>query len=78
MSILRNLEAKLEGLFEGTFSRTFKSKVQPVEIARKLAKEMQDNKTVSIARTYVPNQYVVWLSPDDRAQFQGYEDGLKK
>src|SRR5919206_1404948 len=78
MSILRNLESKLEGLFEGAFSKTFKSKVQPVEIARKLAKEMQDNKTVSIARTYVPSQYVVWLSPDDRAQFEGYEDGLKK
>ena len=78
MSILRNLEQKLEGLFEGAFSKTFKSKVQPVEIARKLAKEMQDNKTVSIARTYVPNQYVVWLSADDRSQFEGYEDGLKK
>jgi hypothetical protein len=78
VSILRNLEAKLEGLFEGAFSKTFKSKVQPVEIARKLAKEMQDNKTVSISRTYVPNQYVVWLSPDDRQQFEGYEDGVKK
>ena len=78
MSILRNLEAKLEGLFEGAFSKTFKSKVQPVEIARKLAKEMQDNKSVSISRTYVPHQYVVWLSNDDRAQFEGYEDGVKK
>src|SRR4051794_4480050 len=78
MSILRNLEAKLEGLFAGSFSRTFKSKVQPVEIARKLAKEMEDNKTVSISRTYVPNQYNVYLSPDDRAQFEGYEDGVKK
>lgn len=78
MSILRNLEAKLEGLFEGAFSRTFKSRVQPVEIARKLAKEMQDNKTVSISRTYVPNQYIVYLSPPDREQFEGYEDGLKK
>src|SRR3982750_4735181 len=78
MSILRNLEAKLEGLFAGSFSRTFKSKVQPVEIARKLAKEMQDNKTVSISRTYVPNHYTVWLSPQDREQFEGYEDGLRK
>src|SRR5438270_12331291 len=78
MSILRNLEAKLEGLFEGAFSRTFKSKVQPVEIARKLAKEMQDNKTVSISRTYVPNQYNVYLSAEDRQQFEGYEDGLTK
>jgi hypothetical protein len=78
MSILRNLEAKLEGLFEGAFSRTFKSKVQPVEIARKLAKEMQDNKTVSISRTYVPNQYLVYLSSQDRQQFEGYEDGVLK
>ena len=78
MSILRNLEAKLEGLFEGAFSRTFKSKVQPVEIARKLAKEMQDNKTVSISRTYVPNQYLVYLSEQDRQQFEGYEDGVLK
>ncbi|MEA2457376.1 MAG: hypothetical protein QOC95_348, partial [Thermoleophilaceae bacterium] len=78
MSILRNLESKLEGLFEGAFSRTFKSKVQPVEIARKLAKEMQDNKTVSISRTYVPNQYIVYLSEADRQQFEGYEDGVLK
>jgi hypothetical protein len=78
MSILRNLEAKLEGLFQGSFSRTFKSKVQPVEIARKLAKEMQDNKTVSISRTYVPNQYLVYLSSQDRDQFEGYEDGVLK
>jgi hypothetical protein len=78
VSILRNLESKLEGLFEGAFSRTFKSRVQPVEIARKLAKEMDDSKTVSISRTYVPNQFSVYLSPQDREQFEGYEDGLKK
>jgi hypothetical protein len=78
MSILRNIESKLEGLFAGSFSRTFKSKVQPVEIARKLAKEMQDNKTVSISRTYVPNQYLVYLSSQDREQFEGYEDGVLK
>ncbi len=78
MSVLRNLEAKLEGLVEGAFSRAFRSQVQPVELARKLAKEMEDAKSVSLARTYVPNQFWVYLSPDDRAQFEGYEDGLKK
>src|SRR5215208_3604656 len=78
MSLLRGIEQKLEGLFEGTFSKAFKSEVQPIEIARKLAKEMQDNKTVSISRTYVPNQYIVYLSTDDRTQFEGYEDGVKK
>jgi hypothetical protein len=78
VSVLRNLEAKLEGLVEGAFSRAFRSQVQPVELARKLAKEMEDAKSVSLARTYVPNQYWVFLSPDDRAQFESYEDGLKK
>jgi hypothetical protein len=78
VSVLRNLEAKLEGLVGGTFNRAFKSRVQPVEIARKLAKEMRDNQTVSISRTYVPNHYSVYLSPQDREQFEGYEDGVKK
>jgi FHA domain-containing protein len=78
VSVLRNLEAKLEGLVEGAFSRAFRSEVQPVELARKLAKEMEDAKSVSLSRTYVPNQFWVYLSPDDRARFDTYEDGLKK
>jgi hypothetical protein len=78
VSVLRSLEAKLEGLVGGAFSRAFRSKVEPVELARKLAKEMQDNQTRSISHTYVPNHYTVWLSPEDRGHFEGYEDGLKK
>ncbi|MBA3300241.1 MAG: DUF3662 domain-containing protein [Thermoleophilaceae bacterium] len=78
MSILRNLESKIEGLVEGSFSRAFKSKVQPVEIARKLAKEMEEAKTVSVSRVYVPNDYVVFLSSIDRDQFASYETGLQK
>jgi hypothetical protein len=76
MSVLRNLESKLAGLVEGTFSRAFKSEVRPVEIARKLAREMDQHRVQSLSRTYAPNEYTVWLSPDDRAQFEGYEDDL--
>jgi hypothetical protein len=78
MSLLRSLEEKIEGLVEGAFSRAFKQEVQPVELARKLAKEMLEHKTVSVSRVYVPNHYVIFLSPDDRDQFQSYEHGLKK
>jgi hypothetical protein len=78
MSVLRNLESKLAGLVEGTFSRAFKSEVRPVEIARKLAREMDEHKVQSLSRVYAPNEYVVWLSPDDRAQFDGYEDELAR
>src|SRR5215468_717106 len=76
MSVLRSLESKLAGLVEGTFSRAFKSEVRPVEIARKLAKEMDDHRVQSLSRVYEPKAYVDWLSPDDRAQFDGYEDEL--
>jgi hypothetical protein len=78
MSMLRNLEAKLEGLVQGAFSRAFKSGVQPVELARKLAKEMDSHKAQSISRVYVPNQYTVYLSPPDRDEFSGYEPALTK
>jgi hypothetical protein len=78
MSVLRNLESKLAGLVEGTFSRAFKSEVRPVEIARKLAREMEQHKVASLSRTYAPNEYVVWLSPADREQFEGYEAELQR
>ena len=78
MSVLRNLEAKLADLVEGTFSRAFKSEVRPVEIARKLAREMDEHRVQSLSRTYAPNEYTVWLSTDDRAQFEGYEEELKR
>lgn len=73
MSVLRNLETKLAGLVEGTFGRVFRSQVRPAELARKLAKEMDDHRTVSVSRTYVPNEYEIWLSPEDRALYEGVE-----
>lgn len=78
MSVLRNLEAKLGGLVEGAFGRAFKTSVQPVELAHKLAKEMEDNQMVSVSRVYVPNHYRVFLSPSDRDQFSSYEPALRK
>jgi hypothetical protein len=78
MSVLRNLEAKLGGIVEGAFGRAFKTSVQPVELAHKLAKEMEENQMVSVSRVYVPNHYRVFLSPRDREQFQSYEPALRK
>jgi hypothetical protein len=76
MSVLRNLESKIAGLVEGTFSRAFRSEVRPVEIARKLAREMEEHKSYSVSRTYVPNEYRVFLSPRDRERFADYEEAL--
>jgi hypothetical protein len=76
MSVLRSLESKIAGLVEGTFSRAFKSEVRPVEIARKLAREMEEHKSYSLSRTYAPNEYRVFLSPEDRARFGDTESSL--
>ena len=76
MAVLRSIESKIEGLFEGVFGRAFRTHVQPIELARKLVKEMDEHRNVSVSRVYVPNEYTVYLSPADRTQFDGYEDAL--
>ncbi len=76
MSVLRTLESKIAGLVEGTFNRAFRSEVRPVEIARKLAREMEEHRSQTLSRTYVPNEYRVFLSPRDRERFAGYETAL--
>jgi len=76
MSVLRAIESTIEGLFEGVFGRAFRTHVQPVELARKLAKEMDEHRSVSVSRVYVPNEYTLYLSPSDRGQFAAYEGSL--
>ena len=76
MPVLRSIEQKLESLFEGIFGRAFRTHVQPVELARKLQKEMDEHKVVSVSRVYAPNEYAVFLSSADRDQFEDYERSL--
>ncbi len=77
MPVFRSIESKLESLFEGVFGRAFRTNVQPVELARKLVKEMDDHRNVSVSRVYVPNEYTIYLSPGDREQFASYEAQLR-
>jgi FhaA, N-terminal domain/FHA domain len=78
MSVLKSLETKIAGLVEGAFGRAFRSELRPVEIARKLAREMEEHKAISVSRVYVPNEYAVYVSPEDRERFVDYEDALVK
>ena len=74
--VLRGIEQRLERVFEGVFGRAFRTNVQPVELARKLAKEMDEHRSTSVTRVYVPNEYTIYLSSADREQFEGYENSL--
>lgn len=76
MNPLRTLETTLASLVEGAFGRVFRSEVRPMELARKLAREMDEHRTASVSRVYAPNEYAIWLSPEDRARYEGVEDDL--
>jgi hypothetical protein len=73
MNPLKSVETTIANLVEGVFGRVFRSEVRPMELARKLAREMDANRTVSVSRVYAPNEYSVWLSPKDRERYRGVE-----
>ena len=73
MNPLKSLETTIASLVEGGFGRLFRSEVRPMELARKLAREMDEHRTASVSRVYAPNEYSVWLSPQDRARYDGVE-----
>lgn len=76
MRILRDFERRLEGAVEGLFARAFRSGVQPVELGKRLVREVEDGRTVGVNRVYVPNVYIYELSPGDRERFADYEVAL--
>jgi hypothetical protein len=74
MNILRSFERTVGGLLEGAFGSVFRSEVKPIELAHKLCREMDEHRTASVSRVYAPNEYLVWLSPEDRERYAGVED----
>ena len=76
---LKGFERRLERAIEGTFARAFKSGLRPVEVGRRLVREMDDNRSVDVrGRTVVPNSFTVELSPDDHAQFAEIADTMAR
>lgn len=76
MSVLRALETRIADLVEGVFGRAFRSEIRPIELARRLSREMDEHRQSSLSATYVPNEYVIWLSPEDRRRLAPIESGL--
>jgi hypothetical protein len=73
---LRDFERRLGGLVEGLFSKTFRSGVQPVELAKRLIKEMDAGKTVGVTEVWAPNHFVFHLSPDDAERLEQAEAAM--
>lgn len=75
--VLKGFEQRLEQMVEGTFSRVFRSGLRPVEVGRRIIREMDNGRQVGVSGgTIVPNHYRVWLSPSDDARFEEMHDSL--
>ena len=76
---MKGFERRLEHAVEGVFSRVFKSGVRPIEIGRRLTREMDDLRTVDVrGRTITPNSFAVVISADDHEQFADIADSLAR
>ncbi len=74
---LQSIERRLERMVDGVFSRRRRGSIRPIELGRRLVREMDDNRSVDVkGRRIVPNNFTVLLSPTDHAGFSDIEDAL--
>ncbi len=77
--VLKGIEAALEKLVEGTFSRAFKSELQPVELGKRLIKELESARKLDVnGRSIAPNHYLFNLAPSDHESFEPISESLIK
>lgn len=73
---IRQFEQRLERLVEGVFAKTFRSGLEPVEIARRLTREMDLHRAMGVNGLIAPNHYEVAVSPGDLKNFESYSQAL--
>jgi len=74
---LQQFERRLERLVEGVFAKTFRSALRPVELGRRLTREMDLHRTVGVRGDLVaPNHFTVALSTRDHEAFASFEEAL--
>ncbi len=77
MTAVSRFESLMEGLVERSFTRLFRSRLQPIEIAKKIVREMEAGRVVGVSSVLVPNDYQVSLSPEDFATFASIRGALE-
>ncbi|HET8912920.1 MAG TPA: DUF3662 and FHA domain-containing protein [Ktedonobacteraceae bacterium] len=76
-SPLARIEAFLQRIVEGMFS-FIPSKLEPVELARKLERAMEDNTLQGVDRRLAPNVYDIYLSIKDHQRLAASQSGIIK
>jgi hypothetical protein len=74
---MQALEQRLERMVEGVFRRS-RNSIRPIELGRRLLREMDDHRTVDVkGQRVVPNDFTIMLSGSDHAGFADIEDALR-
>jgi hypothetical protein len=73
---LQQFEDRLERLVEGTLAKPFRSNLQPVEIGRRLTREMDLHRRVGVRGLIAPNSFSVTLAKADVDRFSNFLDAL--
>jgi FhaA, N-terminal domain/FHA domain len=63
-------------MVEGFFATAFRSGLQPVELAKRILREMDAGKSVGVKGVWAPNHFVFTLSAEDAERFQQVEGAL--
>lgn len=76
---VRGFERRVERLVEGTFARVFRSGLKPVELGRRLVREMDANRSVGVnGERVAPNHFTIELSHDDAQRFAEVQESLRR
>ena len=75
---LQGFEQRLERLVEGVFAKTFRSGLKPVEVGRRLTRDMDLHRTLGVNGPLAPNHFSVALSSADAEQFESYSEVLTR
>ena len=74
---LQQFERRLERLVEGVFAKAFRSGLQPVEVGRRITREMDLARTVGVGgHVIAPNHFLITIDPSDHERFVSYEEAL--
>jgi len=76
VKFVRNIENFFERYIEGFFNKQFSSSLQPIEIAKQLAREMEDERTVGVSHVYVPNHYAIYVNHEDYGKLESYAESV--
>jgi hypothetical protein len=68
----------MESVVERPFARLLRTRMQPIEVAKRLSREMEAQRTVAINRVLVPNRFVVQLSAEDFDHFAPIQAMLQR